>query len=186
MPGYAPVHPIAGVQPFNELLVPDTVQRNQLGLVCDAVDPYFGYARFIYLKSGAAMNPGRLVVINDQTFVTADVPNTANLGAPFFVARSVYSAASQFGWFQSEGVCPVQAAASVAAGVAVGIGGAGQAGTNGAGKQLLGARVLQPSTFTLTKVGNLQAFPGGPLNQIAVPNIDGLFYGLAVSGTGIA
>lgn len=184
MPGYAPIHPVVGVQPFNELLIPDTVQRNQLGMVVDAVDPYFGYGRFIYLKSGGSMNPGRLVIISDQTFVTADLGNTANLGHPFAVARSVYSAASQFGWFQFEGVTPVQTAASVAAGVAVGIGAAGQAGTNSAGKQLLSTRVLQPSTFTLTKTGVLAPF--GNTTQIQVPNVDGLFYGLAVSGTGIA
>jgi len=184
MPGYAPTTPIAGVQPFNELLIPDTTQRNQLGMVCDAVDPYFGYGRFVYLKSGAAMNPGRLVIVSDQTFVTADLPNTALLGYPFFVARSVYSAASQFGWFQFEGVTPVQTAASVAQGVAVGIGAAGQAGTLSASKQLVGTRVLQASTFTLTKTGVLAPF--GPLNQIQVPNVDGLFYGLAVSGTGVA
>lgn len=184
MPGYAPIHPIVGVQPFNELLVADTTQRNQLDMVCDAVDPYFGYGRFIYLKSGAAMNPGRLVMISDETFVTADLANTANLGHPFAVARTVYDAASEFGWFQFEGVCPVQTAASVAAGAAVGIGAAGQAGTNSAGKQLLSTRVLRASTFTLTKTGVLAPF--GNTKQIGVPNVDGLFYGLAVSGTGVA
>lgn len=181
MPGYAPIHPLVGVQPFNEMLTPDTVQRNQLGLVCDAVDPYFGWGRFVYLKTAGAHAVGRLVTITSEAFTVLDLPNTANLGYPFFVARAKFSATDQFGWFQFEGVCPVQTAASVAAGVAVGIGAAGQAGTNSAGKQLLGVKVLRASTFTLTKVGS--TFNGSTI--IKVSNLDGLFIDLPVSGTGV-
>jgi hypothetical protein len=162
-------------------MVADLNAKVALGMVCDAYDPYFGEGRFIYLKSGAAMDPGRLVTF-DNTFTTADVPNTANTGSPFVVARTIFDAANEYGWFQMEGMAPVQAAASVAAGAAVGVGGAGQAGTNTAGKQLLGVRVVQPSTFTLTKLGLIQIIS----KNIGVNGTDGLFKGLAVSGTGIA
>lgn len=185
---YAPVHPIAGIQPINELFTPDTTggaaadgKRFPAGMCVDAVDPYFGFGKFMYLQAGAAHNPGRLVTVTDQTFVNADLANTANLGYPFLVARQVM-AQNAWGWYQFEGVCPVQTAASVAAGVAVGIGAAGQAGTNSAGKQLLGVKVLKASTFTVTKTAMTQN--GSPILQLT--NVDGLFYGLAASGTGIA
>lgn len=185
--GYAPVHPVAGIQPINELFTPDTSggaladgKRFPAGMVVDAHDPYFGYGRFIYLKAGAAHNPGRLVMVSDQTFVTADLPNTAILGLPFAVARQVM-AQNSWGWYQLEGVTPIQTVNSVAQGVAVGIAAAGQAGTLAAGKQLLGTRVLQASTFTLTKTGT--TLNGS--KRITVSNVDGLFVGLTPSGTGV-
>lgn len=181
MPGYAPIHPIVGGGPFNELWTPDTTQKFPAGMTIDAVDNYFGAGKFMYLKSGAAMDPGRLVIISDQTFVTADLADTAALGHPFLVARQVFSAADQWGWFQFQGVTPIQVAASVAAGVAIGIGAAGQGGTNSAGKQLLNTRVLKASTFTLTKTGTTQI--GAVL---ALTNVNGLFKGLVASGTGVA
>lgn len=187
MPGYAAIHPVVGTPPFSDLFVPDTSsgpyatgQLFPAGMVVDAVDPYFGWGRFIYLKAGAAENPGRLVMISDQTFVTADIPNTANTGYPIAVCRQVM-AQNAWGWYQTEGLCPVQTAASVAQGVAVGIGAAGKAGTNSAGKQILNSRVIQASTFTLTKTGTTMIG-----KQLSLPNISGLFVGIAVSGTGVA
>src|SRR5208283_4210956 len=140
---YSAIHPVVGHQAFNELMTPDTTQRWTAGMVIDAVDPYFGYGRFIYLQSDSAIAlPGRLKSINDQTFITLDVPNTANLGAAFCVNRQIFSAANVWGWFQIEGVTPVQVNATVTQGAAIGVAAAGVAGTNSAGKQLLGVRVL--------------------------------------------
>ena len=178
---YSPIHSIVGPQPFNELMTPDTAQRFGGGMAMDAVDPYFGYGRFVYLKAGQAENPGGLVSIGDQTFVTATLASTAGLGFPVLVARQVM-AQNSWGWYQFEGVCPIQASASVAAGVVVGIGTAGKAGANSAGKQLLGMKVLQPSTFALPKQGS--TVNGSPIVQLS--NVDGLFVGLAASGTGVA
>lgn len=188
MSGYVPVNPALGFAPFTELTSPDITsgansdgKRFPAGMVMDGVDPYFGYGRFIYLKAGAIENPGRLLTIVDQTFVTTDLANTAGLGYPFVVCRQVMPL-SAWGWYQFEGVCPIQTANSVAAGVVVGIGGAGQAGTNSAGKQLLNTKVLKASTFTLTKQGTTQ----NGSKKIIVTNVDGLFVGLTPSGTGIA
>jgi hypothetical protein len=186
MPGYRAVNPVAGAGPFNELLTPDTTQRFALGQVIDAVDSYFGFARFVYLMTptSTAIAPGRLVTIKDETFVVQDIPNTANTGYPVFVARQniASNAANQYAWFQTEGLAPVQAAASVAQGVAVGVGAAGKAGTNSAGKQLLGMSVLEASTFTLTKT--VQTVTGSAVMRVS--STDGLFVGLTPSGSGIA
>lgn len=189
MPGYAPVHSLVGFGPVNDIFTPDTVQRFTVGQVIDAVDPYFGYGRFAYYKCAAsqAVAPGRLVTVVDETGLTVDLASTANLGYPILVARQNFtsSATAQWGWFQFEGICPIQVNASVAAGVAIGIGTAGTATTNSAGKQLLGVKVLRASTFTLTKVG-LPAPVGPQLSTVlGVTNVDGLFIGLAVSGTGV-
>lgn len=179
---YAPLFPIAGIQPINDIFTPDATQRWTPGMDIDAVDPYFGAGKFLYLKSGAAYVPGNLVYIVDQTFVTAILPSTANMGRPFLVARQNFSAAGQWGWFQYAGVTPLTASASVAQGVAAGIGTAGNAGAQTAGKQLLGVTVLQPSTFSLAILGQTQ----NGSNQLGLVGTAGLFDGLAVTGTGIA
>lgn len=181
MPGYVPIHPVLGSGPVNELWTPSATARWPVGMVLDAHDPYFGYGRFVYCKAGAADMPGRLVTLTTEAFVTADVADTANLGYPFLVARQIMTQ-DYYGWYQIEGMCPVQTGASVAAGVVAGIGGAGVAGAVSNGKQLLGVKVLRASTFTLTKTGTTTK--GSPIIQVS--NVDGLFYGLVPSGTGIA
>ena len=115
--------------------------------------------------------------------LTVDLANTANLGYPVVVARQPCpsSATAQWGWFQFEGVCPIQTANSVAAGVACGFT-TGTGATLANGKQLLGVKVLKASTFTLTKSGG--TLNGSP--NLKVSNVDGLFKGLATSGTGVA
>lgn len=180
---YSAIHPVVGHQAFNEVMTPDTTQRFGAGMVLDAMDPYFGAAKFVYLQSGAAENPGQLDVVQDETFVTLALPSTANQGFPFVVARQVMGAANNWGWYQFEGVCPLQVSASVAQGTAIGIGtSAGKAGTNTAGKQLLGVRVLEASTFAITKLG----ITTNGDKRLFLTNVDGLFVGLAVSGTGVA
>ena len=178
---YSPIHPVVGIQAFNEVMVPDTTQRWTPGMIMDAVDPYFGYGRFVYLQSSGAVAPGRLQMVNDQTLITADLPNTANTGFPIVVARQNFSAINQWGWWQLEGVCPLQAQASVAAGAQIGIGAAGQVGAVSAGKMIMNARVLQPSTFTLTKSNGVIVQNAD--NRLFLSNTAGLFYGLAVTGS---
>lgn len=180
MPGYAPLEGTIGIQPLNDIFTPDTTQRWTLGEFATGIDAYFGYGEFIYGKAAAAMNPGRLV-FPSEVYLMTDLANTANLGMPFAVARAAFPI-NTFGWFQIGGVTPMQTANSVATGVAVGVAAAGQAGTNSAGKQLLNTRVLQASAFTLTK--NASTVNGIP--QVAVSNVDGLFIGLTISGTGVS
>ena len=192
MPGYASTSGNVGFGPLNEMMVPDTTQRFTLGAVQDAVDPWFGYGRFVYLAypASGAIAPGRVLIVNtvddyaNARFTVADMPNTASTSYPIMVARqNVASVASvQYGWVQIEGVCPVQCSASIAAGAAPGITAAGKIGAYSTLKGIVGLRVLQPSTFTITKVGN--TVNGSPV--ISVSNVDGLFVGLTPSGTGVA
>jgi len=163
-------------------MVPDTTQRFAGGTVIDGVDPYFGFGRFMYLQAGAAYNPGDLVTIVDQTFLTAVLAVTPNLGSNFLVARQAMSGVGVWGWFQMEGITPVRVDVGVAAGAAIGIGTtAGRATTNAAGKQLLGVRVLQPATFSVVRQGT--TYFGQKYADVS--SADGLFKGLTVSGTGI-
>jgi len=182
MPGFAPIHPVVGVQPFNTLFVPDTTQRWTLGMVMDAVDPYFGYGRFVYGKAVAAQAPGTMVNMSEVWTATA-AASTAGLGLPVYWAAQNF-AINTFGWYQIEGVIPATTSAAVTAGAAVGIGTAGNlSGTVAIGKQVLGIRVNQIGTFAITKANSITT-NGSPV--IGVQNVEGLFVGLTLSGTGIA
>jgi hypothetical protein len=179
MPGYASKAGLLGVGPVNDLFVADTTQRFPLGDVVEAYDAYFGWGRFIYGKAAAAQVVGELVYW-DNAFVMTSLPSTAGQGFPFAVCRQKV-AQDGYAWYQIEGNCPVWTANSVATGVATAVAATGKAGTLANGKQLLGVRVHQASTFTLTKVCETQ----NGTKIIKVNNVDGLFVGLTLSGTGV-
>lgn len=182
---YAPINPVAGGGPVADLWTPDTTQRFPLGMTIDAVDPEFwGAGKFRYLKTAGAHDPGAVVMVTDESFAVEVVPDTANTAFPFYVARQVFSATGQYGWFQMSGLAPVQVGASVAAGVAIGLsaGTAGKLGTLATGKQVWGIRVLQASTYAPTKTGRVSL---ANKKVIQLPNVAGLFKGLVCSGTGV-
>jgi hypothetical protein len=172
------------VVPFNTLYIPDTTQRWPTGMVMDAVDPYFGFGRFMDAQAVAAQTPGTLTTLSSwaNTPVMTAAASTANLGIPVYVAAQNFPL-NGWGWYQFEGVCPIQQSATTTAGAAVGLGTAGKiTGTLVAGKQVLGINVQQIATFTLTKA-NCNTLNGSKV--ISVPNVDGLFVGLTLSGTGV-
>jgi hypothetical protein len=173
---------LLGAQAMGDIFVPDTTQRFALGQCVEAIDTdFFGWGQFIYGKASAAIAlPGRLQFM-DYQWNAADIPNTANTGYPVYVAKA-QMAINTFGWFQVAGFAPIQTANSVAIGTATGVAAAGQLGTLAAGKQLLNARVVQPSTFAPTKT--IQTQNGSPI--IKVSNNFGLFVGLTISGTGVS
>jgi hypothetical protein len=177
---FASVSPTLGTQPFNDWFVSDTVQRQPLGMTVTATDPFWGTGKFVYLKSGGVVAKGSLVMW-DETYSAALLPNTANQGFPFGVA--MYPAASgNFFWAQTEGRAVYATNATVAADAAIGIGAAGIAGTNSAGKQLLNVRNRVAATGTVTVVANTQ---NGLGILYAPKGYDGFFLGAALSGTGI-
>lgn len=177
---FASVSPTLGTQPFNDWFVSDAVQRQPLGMTVTATDPFWGTGKFVYLKSNAAVVKGSLVMW-DELYVATLLPNTANQGFPFGVA--MYPAAvGNFFWVQTEGRAVYVTNATVTADTAIGIGAAGIAGTNSAGKQLLNTRNRVAATATLTKTVNT-VNGGGVLT--AVSGYDGIFLGMALSGTGI-
>ena len=177
---FAAISAFAGTQPFNDWFTPDTTQRHALGTEVTAVDPYWGTGKFVYIKSNDAILKGSLVMW-DETYQGTLLPNTANQGFGFGVSMAPL-ASGNFGWLQVSGRCVYKTNATVAADAAIGIGAAGIAGTNSAGKQLLGVRNRVSATGTVTVSGLTTSGTNVILCQ---KGYDGFFLGAALSGTGI-
>lgn len=168
-----------GLAPFNDWFAPDTTKRHQLGTKVTATDEFWGLGEFMYIESGAAILKGSLVIVNGS-YVGVLLPNAANQGFPFAVAMN-NMASGTFGWVQVAGLAVYKTNATVAADAAIGIGAAGIAGTNAAGKQLLGVRNLVSATGTKTVAANTRNASG----VITTSGYQGFFLGMALSGTGI-
>jgi hypothetical protein len=182
MTGFVPLNGLVGAQPPSDIWVPTTTQNFPLGYTMSGYDAYFGWGEFVYAKAAAAQEVGSLVYFTNA-YVATDIPNTANTGFPVAVAKAEM-AADSYGWYQTSGMAPWSATASIAAGAALGVTGAGTVGANTAGKQILGARVVGAGTLAITKTGTTSLGPAG-IRTITLPNVDGLFVGMAVSGTGV-
>lgn len=170
----------------------DTEQRFPLGTRAFAVQHDFSTTanvlnatgEFVYGKSAAAQACGLPVTMNSNTYVGTALANTANLGCGVAVAANRFTAADQYGWYQVSGVGPVVTNATFAADAAVFIVAAGQLSTTiAAGKQILGGRSVIATAATFTKTNSKTKLNS---TQLVVTNTDGIFAGLAVSGTGIA
>lgn len=170
----------------------DTVQNFPLGTRAVAVQGDFsttasvlnGMGEFIYMKSAAALACGTPVSMNSNVGVATALANTANLGCAIGIAANRFTAADEFGWVQVAGSAPVVNNGTFAADAAVFIQAAGVLSTTvAAGKQILGARSLIAAAAAFTKT---LCQTTNQATQLKVPNTDGLFCGLAVSGTGIA
>lgn len=167
----------------SDFFIPDTTQRFPLGAALSGhdVDGIFGRCEFVYAQAAATITPGQLCVIADANQVTV-ATNTANQARSVVVARCGFSS-GQYGWFQlSGGMIPVKAAASVAAGAAVGIDSTtgGSVNASSAGRELEGVVSLRASTATRTP--NMLTKNG---SNVLRGNSAGVFIGQAVSGTGI-
>ena len=177
---WATISPTAGTQAQGDFQVPDTVQREPLGTTITAVDPYWGTGKFVYLKSNDAVLKGSLVMW-DETYQAALLPNTTLQGFPFAVAMSPAASGTYF-WAQTEGRCVYKNSATVAADAAVAISAAGIGGASAAGKQLVNFRQRVSATGTVVKTG-------GTVNGTSVltftQGYDGFFLGMAITGTGI-
>lgn len=177
---FASVNSVAGSQPWNDWFAPDTTQRHALGTRLTGVDNYWGTGEFIYIKSNDTILKGSLVMWS-ETFNGTLLPNTANQGFPFGVAMAPM-ASGTYGWIQVGGLAVYKTNATVAADAAIGIGAAGIAGTNTAGKQLLNVRNRRAATATVTFTASTQ----NGSTVLTVPSgYDGAFLGLALSGTGV-
>src|SRR5581483_9115049 len=178
---FSAISALAGTQPFNDWFVPDTTQRHPLGTVLDAVDPYWGWGQFLYVKSNATLAKGNFCIWDDSYQATA-LPNTANLAFPTGVCMAGAFTAGQFGWLQIAGLAVYATTATVAADAAIGITGAGTVGAVSSGKQICGVRNRRSATATITWQANIY----NTSNVILVPKgYDGAFLGMALSGTGI-
>lgn len=177
---FAAISPTLGTQPFNDWFAVDTTQRQPLGMVVSAVDPYWGFGEFIYIKSNDTILKGSLVMWN-ATYQGVLLPTTAGQGFPFGVAM-VPMASGTYGWLQISGLAVYKTNATVAADTAVAVAAAGIAGTLANGKQLLNTRNVRSATATVT--ATVQTTLGNGV-LVAAAGYDGFFLGAALSGTGI-
>lgn len=162
------------------------------GFMLMTEDPVWGCGKFIFARANGAIRQYGLCVLTpvwDATnrvirFDMTEVPATANLGRPLYVAQC-YGALStgQYAWFMQSGVTPVNSNASVAADTTFGIAAAGQGGANVAGRQVLGARAITPATQTVVKPVLSGAVGTRVIN---FRDVEGFFAGGFLSGTGIA
>ena len=177
---YAPLD-YAGASPFNDWFTPDTTQRVALGLCVDAMDPYWGFGKFQYIKSNDAILKGSLVVVGTApTFLGTLLPNTASLGVPFGVAMAPIPSGS-YGWIMVVGAAVYKTNATVAADAAVGIGAAGIIGAYSTLKGMVSVHNVKAATATTTVTAN--TFNG--TGVLTTNGYDGFFVGMALSGTGI-
>ena len=159
-----------------------TVPQFPLGTTVRGVDNYWGGGEFILLKANGTISNGNLVVWDLSNFATA-CPNTANMAQPVCTALNAFSS-GQYGWFQISGRAYISTTASVAAGTAFGITGAGTVGASSAGKEIENAVSVAPGTTTVVKT-NVSTVNGSPV--ITVPGgADGWFPGVTMTGTGIS
>lgn len=179
---FAPTN-FAGVSPFNDWFIPDTVQRHPLGLEVDAYDPWWGNAKFRYVKSNGTLLKGSLVVLGTApTFLATLTPTTINLGQPQAVV--MYPMASGvFGWVQVMGNAIYAMGATAAADAALGIftSAGSLTGTIVAGRGIIGIHHFKAPAATLTLA--VTTTNGSAVLQSA--GYDGFFVGGALSGTGI-
>jgi len=183
---YAVQSPSIGLQQISFLFTPDTTQRVALGTTVDAVDPYWGGGRFVYLKVTSTVALGACCVWNNAlgNFVAVAVPNAANQAMSVCFALAAMTT-GQFGWFQIGGLAVSVNTASVAAGSPMGITGVGTLGASSAGKEIEGCvAVLPPATTVVKTLATLTN--GSTVIQLSGAGAaDGWFPGVALSGTGV-
>lgn len=179
---FAPIS-VAGVQPFNDWFDPDTVQRMQLGVMVEAIDPYWGHGVFQYVKSNDAILKGSACIVGTMpTFLATLYPNSANLASPVGFAMTPLPS-GEFGWLQICGATVYKTGSTVAADVPIGITAAGIVGTFAAGKGFFGVHNVKSATAT-TALTNTQTTNNSSV-LLCPAGYDGWFLGMALSGTGI-
>jgi len=158
----------------------DTVQNFPFGTRVRAFDPLLGYGEFIYLQGVASTVAGSVVTYNAFTGVTTLGAATANDASPIAIAVAP-CVASLFGWYQIAGVAVAANNGTAAAGNAFtkATGTLGSAAV--AGTQILGTKILTANGSTFTKTGTTR----NGSTEIWFSNLDGVFVGCPISGTGI-
>ena len=97
---------------FQPLVNTETTQYHPLGTVVTGTDPTYGEGTFVYLKGVASTAVGSAVIYDNNAATTT--LTVAGSRGPVAFALSA-NVASQYGWYQVEGVC-VGITGTVAAG----------------------------------------------------------------------
>jgi hypothetical protein len=160
----------------------DTVQNHKLGTIVRAFDEIYGEGEFIYLAGAASVARGDLCSYNGFTGVVVRGV-AANLGTPLGVAMAAITA-SRWGWFQIGGnaVNANNATAAVDSAVFNVSAAATITSTAAAGRQVLGARIATANGSTFTKSGKTK----NGSTELILSDLEGIFVGCPVSGTGVA
>lgn len=162
------------------LMETDTVQNWPFGAIVRAYDPIHGYGEFTYLQGVASTLAGSVVTYNQLTGVTTLAAATANASLPVAIALAP-TVANLFGWYQISGVALAINNATAAAGNAFQKA-TGQLGSAAvAGTQILGMQILVANGTTFTKTGTTR----NGSTEVYFSNLDGVYVGLPISGTGI-
>jgi hypothetical protein len=170
---------------------PDTIRLTSEGDIITFEDPFFGGGEAIYARANATIAPLEPVVFTpvfDTTegryvYAASPVPNTASLGKPAAVYMGGASIASgQYGLFQVSGLTPVACNATVLANVAVGVAAAARLGAWATTKGVANCICAAPATTTVVKKA---CYIQNASGQIRVPNSEGWFVGMPLTGTGI-
>jgi hypothetical protein len=146
--------------------------------------PNWGYAEVMAVlnTSSSTFIPGKLVQV-DKNFAIAANATTDNTGAPLAVTLSNFSAGDvtrQIGWVLISGITPITTSVAATAGQ-VFLGTAGNISpTANTGGQMLNADCIIAAAGNFTRTGRV--ISGSPF---VTCKTNGLYPGLAVSGTGI-
>jgi hypothetical protein len=188
---YGPATPSTSAVPQNlstnyggpRLMETDTTQNFPFGFRVRAVDPILGFGEFIYLAGVASTVAGSVVNYNPFTGATTlNVPAAAT-DALRLRLRWLPRVANLFGWYQVAGVAVVANNATAAAGNAVParVRARWLACLRPPARSLMGAQILTANGSTFTKVGTTR----NGSSEVFFSNLDGVFVGCPISGTGI-
>lgn len=158
------------------------VQLLPYGTIVRAYEPIQGGAEFIYLNGVASLAAQDLVNYNSMTGAPTRNVATAAAGNPLAIAMAAISSTSLWGWFQISGAGVSASSGAAAAGLAYVVGTATVTSAATAGMEVQGSKIIVATGSTFTKTCTTRN--GSTVLQ--VPNFDGLFVGLPLSGTGIA
>lgn len=163
------------------LMETDTTQNFPFGTLVRGYDPIHGAGEFIYLLGVASTVAGDLVTYNSLTGVTTRGAATANDASPIAFALAP-TVAALYGWYQISGAAYANNNGTAAAGNAFTKATAQVGSAAVAGTQILGgAKILVANGTTFTKTGITR----NGSTEVWVSNLDGVYVGLPISGTGI-
>lgn len=168
-------------QPIQEV---STVQLMPLGRIVQAYEPLLGAGEFIYLPGVASTAVGNVVTYDLATSggvgSTTRYVASANAGHSLAVAMSA-TVASTWGWYQIGGQGIALSNATHATGVVNSVGTSTVTSSATTGMSWQGTRIIVAGNSTFTKTCTSRN--GSTL--LIVPDFNGLFVGLGVSGTGL-
>jgi hypothetical protein len=188
---YAQISPLAGQpgQGFGNL-AQDLTPRIGHGRIINVQDNFWGGATLIWVRANSVISAQSLVNLvpvfdpdNSFRYDAVGAQITPNSGRPIAVSLGSFGA-GQYGWFGLSGIFPVLATAALAAGSVAYLSSTiiGQMGPVSAGRQIISAYVVEQNGRLLVKQG-CKAAAGSKI--LAVPDSEGMFVGMSVTGTGI-